>query len=196
MRQWEYTVTRDPDQVPLQASQGWELISVVPAEGAVLHYWRRPFPSLAERVTLEQRELVLRGEAASAGPEPDYSRRILHPDLLALLARTGHTDSLCICDRGFPVPDGPQRLDLALTDDIPTVLDVLAVVQANFKIDRILAAHEMQEASQARLAELQALGIRLELVDHLDLKRLTRGCKGVIRTGDTVPYANIIIVAG
>lgn len=123
---------------------------------------------------------------------------ILHPGLLALLASTGHTDYLTICDRGFPVPLGPERIDLALVDDIPTVLDVIRAVQAEFQIDRVIVAEEMLAVSPGRHAALRELlpGVPVEAVPHLEFKELARGSRGVIRTGDTCPYANVIIVSG
>ena len=123
---------------------------------------------------------------------------ILHPGLSHLLASTGHTDYFTVCDRGFPVPDGPQRIDLALVDDLPTVLDVLRAVHAEFIVDRIVVAEEMETFSPDRLAAMQALigDIRIEPVSHLALKRLSADAKATVRTGDTCAYANIIIVSG
>ena len=72
---------------------------------------------------------------------------ILHPGLCQLLASTGHTDYITICDRGFPVPVGPERIDLALVDDLPTVLDVLKAVKAEFELDRVIITQEMTVAS-------------------------------------------------
>ena len=34
---------------------------------------------------------------------------IYHPAINHLLASSGHTDHFTICDRGFPVPAGPER---------------------------------------------------------------------------------------
>ena len=123
---------------------------------------------------------------------------ILHPQLNLLLSRTGHTDYFTICDRGFPVPDGPERIDLALVDDIPTVLDVLRAVAAEYQIDRIVIAEEMIDVSPRRVGELREwLGeIPLQVMSHLDLKRLSQSAKATIRTGDTCPYANLIVVSG
>ena len=123
---------------------------------------------------------------------------ILHPALGHLLASTGHTDYFTICDRGFPVPVGPERIDLALVDGIPTVLDVLRAVQAEWAIDRVLIAHEMAEISPGRVAELGALlgDVPLEPVSHLELKRLSAMARATVRTGDTTPYANVIVVSG
>lgn len=123
---------------------------------------------------------------------------ILNPALSQLLARTGHTDFFTVSDRGFPVPDGPERIDLALVDGIPTVLDVLKAVHREWAIDRVLITHEMAQVSPGRVRELDELlgGAPLERVSHIELKRLAQQAKATVRTGDTVPYANIIIVSG
>ena len=123
---------------------------------------------------------------------------ILHPDLSHLLASTGHTDYFTVCDRGFPVPEGPPRIDLALTDDLPTVLDVLRAVHAEFIIDRVVVAEEMGAFSPQRLAEMRELlgDVPIEAVPHLELKRLSGEGKATVRSGDTCAYGNILIVSG
>ncbi len=85
-----------------------------------------------------------------------------------VLASSGHTDYLLITDRGFPVPDEPQRIDLALVDDKPTVLDVLAAIDAEWSIDRVVITEEMALVSPQRVAELQAIlpDVLVETVSH------------------------------
>lgn len=123
---------------------------------------------------------------------------ILHPGISHLLASTGHTDYFLITDRGFPVPMEPERIDLALVDDLPTVLDVLRAVHQEFEIDRIVVAEEMEQFSPNRLRELRELlgDIPIEAVSHIELKRLGHDARASIRTGDTTPYANLIVVSG
>ena len=123
---------------------------------------------------------------------------VLNPALSHLLASTGHTDYFTVCDRGFPVPAEPERIDLALVDDIPTVLDVLAAVMTEWTLDRVLITHEMDAISPNRVAEMRALlgDVPFERVSHGQLKRLAQTARATVRTGDTVPYANIIVVSG
>lgn len=123
---------------------------------------------------------------------------ILHPELGHLLSSLGHTDYFTVCDQGFPVPVGPARIDLALVDDIPTVLDVVRAVDREWSIDRVIVASEMIEFSHAFFVELQALlpDLPYEAVSHLELKRLAAESRGTVRTGDTVPYSNLILVSG
>lgn len=123
---------------------------------------------------------------------------ILHPALNRILAETGHTDILTICDRGFPVPSGVERLDLALVDDIPTVMDVLLAVDREFVIDRIIVAEEMLKASPERYEKMAASfpHIRFTTVPHVEFKHICTESRAVIRTGDTAQYANVIIISG
>jgi D-ribose pyranase len=128
---------------------------------------------------------------------------ILHPGICELLAASGHTDYITICDRGFPVPEGPRRIDLALVDGIPTVLDVLRAVAAEWAMDRVIIAHEMEEASPQHVKGIRAVldesgltDVPLQVVPHLELKHLSRSARGTIRTADTTPWGNIIIVSG
>ncbi len=123
---------------------------------------------------------------------------ILNPALNLLLARTGHTDYFTICDKGFPVPDGPERIDLALVNGIPTVMEVLTAIHAEYHIDRIVIADEMIEISPGLYEELRALlgSIPIDTMSHLDLKHLAATGKATVRTGDTILYANLIVVSG
>ena len=123
---------------------------------------------------------------------------ILHPAISHLLASSGHTDYFLVTDRGFPVPPEPERIDLALVDDLPTVLDVLRAVHAEFVIDRIVITEEMERFSPDRVAALRELlgDVTVEVVSHIELKRLGHDAKATIRTGDTTPYANLIVVSG
>ena len=123
---------------------------------------------------------------------------ILHPAISHLLASTGHTDYFLVTDRGFPVPPEPERIDLALVDDLPTVVDVLRAIHAEFVIDRIVVTEEMERFSPERVAELRVLlgDIPVDSVSHIELKRLGHDAKATIRTGDTTPYANLVVVSG
>lgn len=123
---------------------------------------------------------------------------ILHPCLNQLLSKTGHTDLITVCDRGFPVPMELERIDLALVAGIPTVVDVLQAIDAEFIIDTIILTHEMAEASPERYAYLTEHypHIHFKRVSHQEFKQLCLESRAVVRTGDAVPYANIILVSG
>jgi D-ribose pyranase len=121
---------------------------------------------------------------------------ILNPALLHLLARIRHTNTLVIADRGFPFWPEIETVDLALVDDIPTVLEVLDAVSANFVIGRAFAAEEFLQINDGdRQNALRARfpGVPIEFEPHAEFKKRVPRALGLIRTGDTIPYANLII---
>ena len=124
---------------------------------------------------------------------------LLNPQLLALLARVRHTNALVIADRGFPFWPQVETVDLSLVDDVPTVLQVLAAVRANFHVTEAFMADEFLKANSAatRAKFVKALrGTSLKFEPHADFKQRVPAAIGLIRTGDTVPYANTILISG
>lgn len=123
---------------------------------------------------------------------------LLNPHVLSLLARARHTNMLVIADRGFPSWPGIETVDLSLVDDIPTVLQVLAAIRPNFVIGEVFMAREFLAANPpaTRRAFANALkGVKVTHESHIDFKRRMPGAIGLIRTGDTVQYANMILMS-
>jgi D-ribose pyranase len=121
---------------------------------------------------------------------------ILNPALNSLLSRVRHTNTLVIADRGFPFWPAMETVDISLIDDIPRVLDVVRAVRANFMIGRVFMAAEFLAANSAekqREFEQALNGITLTFEPHTELKKRVPQAIGLIRTGDTVQYANMIL---
>ena len=124
---------------------------------------------------------------------------ILNPHLLSLLARARHTNTIVIADRGFPSWPGLETIDLSLVDGVPTVLQVLAAVRKNFLVTEAFMAAEFVGANQPDVRRAFAAGLRgvpLTREPHGEFKQRVPGALGLIRTGDTVQYANLILVSG
>jgi len=124
---------------------------------------------------------------------------ILNPQILALLARVRHTNLLVISDRGFPYWPMIETVDLSLVDDIPTVLQVFQAIQSNFEISEIFMAEEFIQANPPAVRKAFAKAtsqIPLHYQTHADLKKQIPGAIGLIRTGDTIQYANMVLVSG
>jgi D-ribose pyranase len=125
--------------------------------------------------------------------------RILNPNLLSLLARIRHTNALVISDRGFPFWPTIETVDISLMDDIPTVLQVLAAIRTDFHAVQAYMAREFLKhntpETRSRFAKgLQ--GVPTTYEPHVQFKKRVPGAIGLIRTGDTVQYANMILVSG
>jgi D-ribose pyranase len=125
-------------------------------------------------------------------------RGFLSAPVAEIIATMGHTDRLIVCDSGFPVPPHVQRIDLAVTSNLPSFLDVLKVLLGDLAVESFILASETRTASPARYAEILELlpGVSHEEVPHVDFKVLAREARAVIRTGDIVPYSNIMLISG
>jgi D-ribose pyranase len=124
---------------------------------------------------------------------------ILNPQILSLLARVRHTNALVIADRGFPFWPETETVDLSLVDDVPTVLQVLAAVRANFNAVQAYMAREFKPHNAAVVREkfVRGLhGIPTRFEPHVEFKKRVPGAIGLIRTGDTIQYANVILISG
>ena len=125
---------------------------------------------------------------------------ILNSDISRVLSYLGHTDTICIGDCGLPIPDAVERIDLALTFGEPTFMRTLEIVADDMKVEKVVLAEEIREQNPAVLQQIEAFfagqEIEVEFVSHAVLKERTHGCKAVIRTGETTPYANIILQSG
>jgi D-ribose pyranase len=124
---------------------------------------------------------------------------ILNPHLLSLLARVRHTNMVVIADRGFPFWPMIETVDLSLVDGVPTVLQVLRAVRHNFVVGDVFMAEEFLKVNSRTTknafgAALQGVNVTHEA--HVDFKRRVPGAIGLIRSGDTVQYANMILVSG
>lgn len=123
---------------------------------------------------------------------------ILNPALNSLLSRVRHTNTLVIADRGFPFWPGLETIDLSLVDDVPTVLEVLGAIRVNFRCGRAFMAREFlaENHRQTRARFARALkGIPLEFEPHVEFKKRVPSAIGLIRTGDTIQYANMVLVS-
>ena len=121
---------------------------------------------------------------------------ILNPQINSLLSRVRHTNTLVIADRGFPFWPMIETVDISLVDDVPTVLQVLSALRPNFRIGKARMAQEFLKHNSAgtRAAFAGALrGVELKHEPHVEFKKRIPHAIGLIRTGDTTQYANLIL---
>jgi D-ribose pyranase len=124
---------------------------------------------------------------------------ILNPHILSLLARVRHTNALVIADRGFPFWPHIETVDISLLDDVPTVLQALAAVRSNFNITQAYMAREFRQHNTSAVQKQFAgafTGVPLKFEPHVEFKKRVPHAIGLIRTGDTIPYANLILISG
>jgi D-ribose pyranase len=121
---------------------------------------------------------------------------ILNPAINSLISRVRHTNTLVIADRGFPFWPQVETIDISLVDDVPKVLDVLRAIRSNFVAGRAFMAEEFRAANGKETClefERALAGIPLVFEPHIEFKKRVPQAIGLIRTGDTIQYANLIL---
>lgn len=121
---------------------------------------------------------------------------ILNPAINSLLSRVRHTNTLLIADRGFPYWPQIETVDISLVDDVPRVLDVLKAVQSNFVIGKVVMAEEFRRVNNLETVksfEQCFKNIPTLFEPYPQFKLRVPLAIGVIRTGDTTQYANMIL---
>jgi len=126
---------------------------------------------------------------------------LLHPALTEAITAMGHTQTLAVADAGLPIPEGPERIDLALVPGAPSFLETVKAILAEFQVEAALCAEEITEKNPTVLAGLRELlrangDIPLRFVPHEAFKAQTAEARCVVRTGECSPYANVLFTAG
>ena len=117
---------------------------------------------------------------------------------LSLVARVRHTNSLVIADAAFPFWPQIETVDISLVKGVPTVLQVAEALLANWKCGQIFMAEEFKghndrkhQAAFARACK----GVQITFEPHVDFKKRLPYAIGLIRTGDTTAYGNMILIS-
>jgi len=141
---------------------------------------------------------------------------LLHPDILRVLARSGHHSTVLIADGNYPALNkrGPRAelVSLQLVPGVPTVAQVFAAVLAAVRIDEVRTMGVDRTDAYAaatpgdpsvweeyrRLLAASASPCRLEPVVKWDFYAAVASDDHVltIQTGDTAPWANLLLSLG
>ena len=123
---------------------------------------------------------------------------ILNMQISRILASLGHTDTVVIGDCGLPIPQGVERVDLAVVQGLPLFAPVAAAIADELIVQKIIVAQEIIEhnAETFRFLENLFSGVPIKEIPHETFKKRLVQAKAVIRTGEATPYANVILESG
>jgi D-ribose pyranase len=124
---------------------------------------------------------------------------ILNPQILSLLGRIRHTNALVIADRGFPFWPQIETVDISVVDDVPTVLQLIRAVRANHHFTEAYMAKEFLKNSFKTTQQKFRVALRsvpTKFEPHIEFKKRVPDAIGLIRTGDTTQYGNVILISG
>ena len=89
-----------------------------------------------------------------------------------------------------------ETVDVSVVNDLPTVLQLLQAIRPNFQMGKAWMAQEFLKANPAKIRAAFAAalrGVALDHEPHVEFKKRVPHAIGLIRTGDSTQYANVIL---
>lgn len=122
---------------------------------------------------------------------------LLNREISRAIAGLGHRDLLVLADAGHPIPRDADRIDMALRPGVPSMVEVLATVLTELRVEAYIVCREIIEESPGLLAEYERLLPDVERVEvsYSDFRALVREAKSIVRTGECSAQANVILRA-
>ena len=139
---------------------------------------------------------------------------IYHSELLEAISKLGHGDIILIGDVGCPFPRHSMTkcIDLAVTEGVPKVTEVLKPVLDEVVVESYIVSQETKDKSPDAYKELTDIIRKYEnkgnplaekTIPHLEMKNLWLNgalegeeVKVFVRTGERTPFCYIALVAG
>ncbi|MFZ2352694.1 D-ribose pyranase [Paucilactobacillus nenjiangensis] len=123
---------------------------------------------------------------------------VINSDLSRVISQMGHFDTLAIGDAGMPVPATTEKIDLAVTKNLPSFIDVVTNIISELEVQEIILANEIRTNNPSQLTAIQKLfpDTKISFIAHEDMKKDLKDAKAFVRTGEMSPFSNIILVSG
>jgi L-fucose mutarotase len=141
---------------------------------------------------------------------------LLHPEILRVLARSGHHSMVLIADGNYPAENkrGPRSelVSLQLSPGIPTVAQVLQAILGTARVDEVYTMGVDRTDSYAaatpgdpsvwtdyrRILAEAGSSVQLQPIVKWDFYKAVESADHVltIQTADTAPWANLLLGIG
>lgn len=123
---------------------------------------------------------------------------LINSRLVGAIAELKHTEYMVVCDLGLPLPEKANIIDLSLVPGLPGFMETLSAVLEELVVEGYIVASETAEKSPAMYDRIKAaMGAPpLQEVPHEEFKKLCFEAKTLVVTGETTPFANVILIGG
>lgn len=118
---------------------------------------------------------------------------------MSAIADIGHTEIIIIGDAGVPIADPSKRIDLAISQDLPSIAQVLKLIMDEMIYEKVVVAQEQKDYNPNHFANVTNLSDRctVETMSHEELfATYLPKAKYIVRTGGFEPWGNVVLAAG
>lgn len=133
------------------------------------------------------------------------TQRLLNAPLSHIIATLAPSDHLTLVSAHLSVPSSPmpERLDLSVSQGIPTLMNVVRAIAEEMPINRVIVLQDFVVSTDPLYAELVAFLRRLSVQQNHDVsfiqvteeefRQRAKMSRAIVRTGEKSPFANIIV---
>ncbi|MBO2025890.1 D-ribose pyranase [Klebsiella pneumoniae] len=129
--------------------------------------------------------IILAKRFASGAKEKNEKGTVLNADISAVISRLGHTDTLVVCDAGLPVPRSSTRIDMALTQGVPSFMQVLEVVTTEMQVEAAVIAEEIKPIIRSSTRRCSLTSSSCSSTVEIPLKFVTPAMSSSKQTADS-----------
>ncbi|MCI8591461.1 MAG: D-ribose pyranase [Lachnospiraceae bacterium] len=128
---------------------------------------------------------------------------IYNKALMTAIADMGHEEYIIVGDAGVPIADPAKRIDLAVAKDLPTIAQVLDLIMDEFIFEDVIVAQEQKDYNPQHYKAVEDMvharyeTMEVKTMAHYDLfAEYLPKAKYIVRTGDLMPWGNVVLKAG
>lgn len=124
---------------------------------------------------------------------------VLNAELSKAIASMGHTDIMMVVDAGYPIPRDAWRIDLAISEDLPSTEQIIRLIAEELFVEETYVAEAVPECNEPLNTLIQESFKEAEhkLAKHEDLLgEFGERAKVIVRTGAFNPWGNVALVSG
>ena len=124
---------------------------------------------------------------------------ILNKELMTAIMDMGHTDIMIIGDAGVPIARPEQRVDLAVSEDLPTIRQILELVTGEMIYEKVVVAEEQKLYNPVHFKDVSEVCDKcgIDTMPHSEFfETYLPKAKYIVRTGSFMPWGNVVLVAG
>ncbi len=128
---------------------------------------------------------------------------IYNKALMTAIADMGHEEYIVIGDAGVPIAKPEQRIDLAISKDLPTISQVLDLIMDDLIFEEVIVAQEQKDFNPVHFRDIEDMvharysTMEVQTMPHYDFfAEYLPKAKYIVRTGSLMPWGNVVLKAG
>lgn len=117
---------------------------------------------------------------------------IKNSEILKRLALLGEGDAIAISGLRSALPEGVDYIDLAVTDNLPSLSQMVKLIMSSAQFSEATLANEADDSFKGELKDI-LMDVKTSELSLRQLQVVAKNARFVIRTGDTAKAGLVVL---